>query len=205
MSEEAKRRIEYMPLGEIRGAEVNAKAHDAAALGQSLKRFGFTEAPTLDERTERLVAGHGRLEMLSALKARGKKPPAGVEVRADGEWLVPVQRGWASKDDTEARAYVLASNKTSEAGGWDADKLATELAAIADDSMLALLGTGFDDVDLAKLVDDGERAAGRGKKRTRGQQGDVFQVLVEVDSEAAQAKLLERLELEGFKCRPLIF
>lgn len=199
---EGKRRIEYMALGEIRGAAVNAKAHDSMALGQSMKRFGFTEAPTLDERTQRLVAGHGRLELLAALKARGKKPPAGVELRPDGEWLVPVQRGWASKDDTEARAYVLASNKTSEVGGWDEDKLAAELEAIADDSMLALLGTGFDDVDLAKLT--GDAGGGRGKKRPQPQ-GSVFQVLVEVDSEEAQAKLLERLEGEGFSARPLMF
>lgn len=200
---ETKRRIEYMPLKAIKGAALNPKLHDVGALGQSLKRFGFTEAPTLDERTQRLVAGHGRIELLTALKARGKKPPDGVDVGKDGDWLVPVQRGWASKDDTEARAYVVASNKTSEAGGWDEDKLAAELAAIADDSVMALLGTGFDDDALAKLV--GEDAGGG--KRAGGSRTTqaVFQVLVEVDGEAAQAKLLTKLESEGYKCRPLLF
>lgn len=193
---EEKRFIEYMPLGTIKAAPNNPKLHEAGVIGASLKRFGQVESPMLDDRTGRLVAGHGRIDVLKALKARGKKPPPGVQLAKDGEWLVPVQRGWASKDDTEARAYVVTSNKSSEVGGWDEDKLAAELAAIADDSALSLVGVGFDDTDLSKLLGTDE-GTGRGKKRP-GAQGNLFQVLVEVDSEEAQAKLIDRLEKEGF-------
>lgn len=201
---EEKRFIEYMPISQIQGAPTNPKAHDHGTITTSMRRFGYVESMTVDDRTGRLVAGHGRLELLRALKARGKKPPDGVEVR-DGEWWAPVQRGWSSKDDVEARAYVVTSNKSSEKGGWN-EKLGAELAAIADDTAMALAGTGFDDDDLARLAGDDEGGGGRKKKgKKKGPQGDVFQVLVEVDSEEAQTKLLERLEREGFSCRPLIF
>ncbi len=195
------RRIEYMPLAKIIGAAANPKDHASAVITQSVRRFGFVEAMTLDERTQRLVAGHGRVDILKMLKARGKKPPDGVQLDAAGEWLVPVQRGWASKDDVEARAYVVASNKTSEAGGWKKDELAEELAAIADDSMLSLLGTGFDEHELDRLLDDGAPE----KKPRNTNRNAVFQVLIEVDSEEALAALLERFDKEGIKCRPLLF
>lgn len=195
---EEKRFIEYMPLGTIKAAPNNPKLHEPGVIGASVKRFGFGESPMLDDRTGRLVAGHGRIDVLKALKARGKKPPAGVQLAKDGEWLVPVQRGWASKDDTEARAYVVTSNKSSEVGGWDDDKLAAELAAIADDSALSLVGVGFDDSDLAKLlgtdeVDAVEPPAAAG-----------FQVLVKCKNEEQQAELVTRLIKEGFDCRSRI-
>lgn len=155
------RRVDYEPLSQIRAAPRNAKRHDAAGIGSSISEFGFAELPLIDERTGRLVAGHGRIEDLIAKRQAGHEPPDGV--RADpetGEWYVPVVRGWASRDDAHAEAYVLASNKLVINGGWDDATLAEALAAMAEDDLLAL--TGFTDADLAGLLDDGQPGAGPG-------------------------------------------
>lgn len=63
------RSIEYMGLGEIPPAERNPKAHALGLLILSIGRFGFCEPALLDERTGRLIGGHGRLEAVRAINA----------------------------------------------------------------------------------------------------------------------------------------
>lgn len=153
------RRIEYMPLDGIRPATKNVKAHDIGAINQSMGRFGYVEAVQLDERTERLVAGHGRLDTLRAMRKDNQPAPPGVEVR-DGAWWVPVARGWASKDDAEAKAYLIASNRLVELGGWDEaarDAVLQELAQAGED---ALAGTGYDTADVDRLLSMADHTAG---------------------------------------------
>lgn len=70
---DADRRIEMMPLADVKPALRNPKTHDAEAIGASVERFGYVEPMVLDERTGRLVAGHGRLEHLLALQKKGGK------------------------------------------------------------------------------------------------------------------------------------
>lgn len=135
-------RIEMVPLGELAAWPRNPKTHDVAALSRSVDRFGFVSPLIVDERTRRLVAGHGRLDALKALRDAGKEPPARVQRREDGEWLVPVVRGIAFNSDAEAEAYVLADNRLSEIGGWDGELLGTIIEDLPDD--LAEIA-GFDE------------------------------------------------------------
>jgi hypothetical protein len=58
-----------------------------------MARYGVVEPPVLDERTGRLVAGHGRLEAFAEARAVGLDVPEGVRINAQGEWLVPVISG----------------------------------------------------------------------------------------------------------------
>lgn len=146
----ADRRIEYMPLTQIQPATRNPKRHDTAGIRRSIGKFGLAEAPLLDERTGRLVAGHGRINDLAERRSLGADPPDGVQAGEDGEWLVPVVRGWASRSDGEAEAYLAASNQLSVTGGWADDELATMLAALAEADLLDV--TGFTDDDLADLL-----------------------------------------------------
>ena len=144
------RHIRYLRLGEIQGAAVNPKTHDGPGIARSITAHGLAELPLLDERTGRLVAGHGRIDDLASRKATGGTPPPDVGVDDDGEWLVPVQGGWASADDAHARAYVAASNKLSENGGWDKDLLPAYLGDLNAHGLLELAGFDVDD-----LLDDG--------------------------------------------------
>ena len=109
---ETPRRIEYLALGELEGTPGNPKLHDLDALKASIQRHGLAEVPLRDDRTGRIVAGHGRIDELRAQLLAGESPPDGVRLRADGEWLVPVLVGWRSKSDVDAKHYVIASNQT---------------------------------------------------------------------------------------------
>jgi len=147
----AERGIDYVRLDEVTLAETNPKDHDQPGISRSIGHFGFVEVPVRDERSGRLVAGHGRHEQLQALHAAGATPPDGVVVDGDGMWRMPVITGWASRSDTDAEAYLVASNQLTTAGGWN-DSLTGVLQGLAEADMLDL--TGFTDNDLAGLLDE---------------------------------------------------
>lgn len=144
------RKLEYLPLDGIVGADVNPKRHALGSLGKSVARFGYIEPVVLDERTGKLVAGHGRVEYLRSQQAEGGEPPDGVRT-VKGQWQVPVLRGWASKDDAEADAYLLASNRITELGGWDDEELAGLLDGLEESVRDA---TGFDQAYVDVLLAD---------------------------------------------------
>jgi DNA modification methylase len=139
-------RIEYVPLSSLQIAARNPKKHALDQLGGSISRFGYVEPIIIDERTGRMVAGHGRRETLLRMRDSGEQPPTGV-TQKDNDWFVPVVRGWASKSDKDAEAYLLASNRHVELGGWDDPELAKLLQEID------LEGTGFTQDDLIELLD----------------------------------------------------
>lgn len=145
------RRIEMTPLSAIKPAVRNPKQHDSAGIAGSISRFGIIETPIIDERTGRLIGGHGRVEDLVSRLAAGQEPPDGIDIGVNGEWLVPVQRGWASRDDSEADAAAIALNRLTEVGGWDTAQLAAILDELAG-TPLSLEGLGFDTNDLDDLI-----------------------------------------------------
>ncbi len=65
---------------------------------------------------------------------------------SDGEWLVPVVRGWSSQTDLDADAFLVASNQASaRQGGWTTRKPLKLLQDV--DSR----GTGFVEEDRRSL------------------------------------------------------
>jgi len=81
-----------------------------------------------------MVGGHGRLKALMDRRESGAPPPEGI----DEDWSAPVLRGWSSKNDEEALAYLIASNRTTELGGWDNTELLASLDRLDD-----LEGVGY--------------------------------------------------------------
>lgn len=147
-------------LDSIRSAVRNPKDHDLGELVTSIRRFGFVGSVTLDTRTGRLVSGHGRVDALRALaKERREKPPKGIEIDSDGEWLVPVET-WASRDDLEAEAFIVAANRIGELGGWATATLEAVLADLAAAGEDALQGIGYDADDVSKMLAEVARDAG---------------------------------------------
>lgn len=139
------RQIVYVPLDELPEAEANPKDHDADEIEASVSRFGFMEPPLLDGRTGRLVAGHGRKDELTRRRDAGEPAPEHVVVDGRGQWTVPVVTGWASANDDEAAAMLVALNRIPEEGGWE-DNLVDFLERAGN-----LAGTGFDLFDLDDL------------------------------------------------------
>lgn len=144
------RRIEYLPLAEITPDERNPKDHDTETIDSSIGRFGMLDLIVRDERTGRIVSGHGRRKVLAAMAERGEAPPEGIKTDADGEWLVPVITGWSSRTDSEAAAALIAMNRTTELGGWVDDSLLALLEDLeeVDDG---LAGVGFTQADIDAL------------------------------------------------------
>lgn len=133
---------DYIPVDDLVPDPRNPKGHDADGLDESLEEFGYTEQVMVDERTGLLVSGHGRRELVLRAKARGQDPPDGIVVDDSGRWLVPVSRGWSSRDDDHAFRYLLAANRHGENGGWLDEMLAAGLQLLRDTED-GLRGTGF--------------------------------------------------------------
>lgn len=156
------RAIEYRPLRDLVSNPENPKDHDLGLIVESIERFGFNDAVIVDGRTGMLVGGHGRVEALRAMWKTGVAAPAGIVMPAADQpldWLVPVQVGWSSKDDAEAMAFIIAINRAPERGGWNEPKLEEVLVALGKMGTEALIGTGYDDDDIHRLLNASTAAA----------------------------------------------
>jgi hypothetical protein len=155
MTDDQQRTIEYMPLAELltRLHPQNPKQHDLGAIIQSYKAHGYVASGVLDDRTGLFLAGHGRVMALDAMKRNGAKPPDGIRNGGD-DWLVPVQTGYHSDNDTQALAYLAADNKLTIAGGWDEVALAELLQELANSDEVILEASGFDGDELDDLLRD---------------------------------------------------
>jgi hypothetical protein len=157
------RYVDYIPLDEIQLAPRNPKGHADALIHRMITHHGLVELPALDERTGRLVAGHGRHKQLTEMHAQGKQPPGGVQVGDNGRWRMPVLRGWSSASDDDAEAYLIGSNRSTELGGWDDDRMLAEILGDLSDVQLLELA-GYDTDSLERLLHDsgalGDAAAG---------------------------------------------
>lgn len=145
-----RRYFDLVPLSELRRAPRNPKDHALEALASSMDEFGYVEPITLDDRTGRIVSGHGRLDDFLARHSDGRSPPDDSVTVDAGEWLVPVVRGWSSADDSAADGYLVAANRTAELGGWDSG-LPDYLDSLVD-AGVALSATGFTADDLDDLL-----------------------------------------------------
>lgn len=150
------RRVELVPLAELKHAARNPKRHDVAYLAGAIGApdTGLVDLPIIDERTGHLLAGHGRLKALEALYEKDPQhPPRGVTLEISTTspapvWFVEVVRGWSSRDDAHAEAVLVALNRAPERGGWDFGELGLLLRDLPD-TVLDLSGFSLDDVDTA--------------------------------------------------------
>lgn len=145
------RRLEYMLLDELVPADRNPKDHAPEVINASISRFGFMEIPVIDERTGKLVAGHGRRDDLLARREAGEAPPDGITLDRSKRWKVPVIRGWSSSSDEEAHAAGIAINRAGEVGGWKVPEL-TQMLDEFRVGEISFEGLGFDDRQLDIMI-----------------------------------------------------
>lgn len=142
--------VRYLPLSKLARAPRNPKGHALEVIDNSISRFGFINPIVVNEKTGRIVAGHGRLDTLQRAKAAGKRPPERI-VEKDGEWYAPVLVGVAFATDAEAEAFLIADNQTVVLGGYDETILAQILVDHVD-TPNGLTGMGFTNDDVANLL-----------------------------------------------------
>lgn len=135
-------KIRMVPLDDLTGDDRNPKKHDLPGIMAAMRDLGFADPPTVDQRTGLLVGGHGRVEALRAMRENGEQPPEGID--PDG-WKVPTFVGWASTDDDHAGRALVALNRLTERGGWDARRLSDLLERVGTS------GTGYGSEDVDRL------------------------------------------------------
>lgn len=196
---------QYMPLDDLltRRDPRNAKLHDTAGIGASMERHGYIEPVALDERTGLLISGHGRVEWLDEIRTASAEPPEGIVKADDGQWHVPVDRGWSSADDDEAETALIGLNQLTSNGGWDINRLHDQLSRLSG-LPSALSGVGFTDKDIERLKRQIEQAS-----PTQGggdpQLGDLeYRLIVQVSDEETQRTLMAELEERGYAVQLII-
>lgn len=179
MSQTDPRTVQFVRLSDVTPDPRNPKSHHLETIDQSIGRFGMVDGIVRDDRTGYIISGHGRRKALEAMRDRGETPPEGVKVDPDGEWLVPILTGWASRTDSEAAAALIAMNRTTELGGWVDDELLSMLEDLStvEDGFKGV-GFGADDISdlerkLASLAAvDGWNAAAEEEGASSGMAGD---------------------------------
>src|SRR5690606_17197668 len=179
-----------------------------ATLGRLMKEHGDLSGIVYNRRTRRLIGGHQRKEHLPAdaevhITERLTKPNAQGTVAVG--YVVADGERWAYRevdvDEQREAAMNVAANKGGLLAEFDIPKLADLLSTLDAEGYDATL-TGFDATELEDLLTwtpDG----GTGEDQT-GQLKDSYSVMVMCDSEQAQARLIQRLQDEGYECRALI-
>jgi len=115
-------RIEQKPLRQLILAKHprNARKHAMDAIQYSLSEYGYIEPIVYNERTNRILSGHGRVKALQGLRDNGQPAPPPI-VQDSKDWLVPVV---VVDVPAERESEILiALNRTAELGGWSEKKL----------------------------------------------------------------------------------
>ena len=144
----ARLEVIYRPLADLKAWPRNPRTHDVEAIAGSEREFGFRDPIAINETTREIEEGHGRVEALTAMRAKGESPPAFVHVRADGEWLVPT----LAFQDTRVvqERYALAHNRAQERGETEDGALARILRDLQVAGQLA--GTGYSPDEVTRLL-----------------------------------------------------
>jgi ParB-like chromosome segregation protein Spo0J len=130
--------VERIAIADLSFDPVNARKHperNLAAITASLRRFG-QQTPIVIDRSNVVRKGNGTLQAAIAM-------------------------GWDSIDcirteltSSDAIAYAIADNRTSELAEWDEDILAAQLQGLLTDDEALLEAAGFDEDELAELLDE---------------------------------------------------
>ena len=149
----APRRIEYVNIDQVQGADRNPRSHlSLEKVIGSIRRYGFVEAAVHDGRTGRIIAGHGRTEALQKMREAGEPAPDGIVVDDTGGWLMPLTYGWSSRNDAEAETLLVNLNRLVETGGWEKGGLAELLDELRQNTPTDFNLTGFESADVDQML-----------------------------------------------------
>lgn len=176
--------IEYLPIGDLKAYERNAKLHPAEQIQQiktSIQEFGFND-PVAVWNDNEIIEGHGRL----------------IAAKELGYTEIPVIR-LDSLTDEQRKAYMLVHNKLTMNTGFDLELLNIELGSINDIDMTEF-GFEFEmfSDDSSEVVEDDYNE--ELPEEPKSKLGDIYQLgrhrLMCGDStDAEQVKVLTNGEL----------
>ena len=140
-NETASLSISYLRIDQLKPFNRNARTHTNRQIRQiaaSIREFGFV-SPTLVDRNNRIIAGHGRVEAAKLL----------------GMTEVPTIR-LEGLSEEQIRAYVIADNRLAELAGWDKSILAIELQFLVsiDSADFDCTVTGFEVAEIDAILEE---------------------------------------------------
>lgn len=165
--------LAYEPLDELLASTTpdNPKSHDIPGIQLSIRRRAYNAPVTRDERTGRVVAGHGRLEALAGMRAAGEPVPRHIVLSPAGEWMVPVVRGVSFATDDDFYEYLLSDNALTIARGWEEQQLAPILERLVTVGV-PLAALGHERYDIERVI-AAARAADDFAPGTAAEQSDL--------------------------------
>lgn len=126
--------VEEVPVDTLTEFPGNPRRGDVDAVARSLERFDQYRPIVVNARTKQILAGNHTWKAARQL----------------GWTTIAVQ--WVDADEAEAKAIVLADNRTSDLGAYDDEDLAAMLASVAAADAELLAATSYTDEDLAQLL-----------------------------------------------------
>lgn len=176
-------RLEYLDPSDLQANPLNYRRHPAKqvdALRDVIGEVGWAGALLFNERTKRLIDGHARKDLFG-----GQKVPVLI-----GDWSEEQEKKILATLDP--LAALANTNKDA------LDALLREVQT-GSEGLAGMLTELARENGIVPSVDQ-ETAPDTSSPEIK----ERFDVLVECDSEEAQVALLERLTVEGLKCRSLI-
>lgn len=196
----AEMRIEYMPIAQLKKWPTNPKNHDVEAIEASIREFDFIDPLIIDEKSKKMVAGHGRLEVVAEMKRKGEPPPKGINAHS-GDWWLPVLRGKSFKSEAQAEAYLLANNRLVETGGWNADLLRPALLRLKESEFMPAAGWTPKEIE-RELKPPVDLSKTPGGKMTSFMASDIKQIVVMLPAsqyEETLQRIQKVMEKKGLK------
>ncbi len=170
----------YNPRKDLKPGEPEYKK-----LKRSIEKFGYVDPLIWNKRTSTLVGGHQRLKVL-----------------ANEYGATEVDVSVVDLDETAERALNIALNKI--AGHWDDPALASLLLTLRNDADGDVASTGFDEDEVDRILKQYELPEPGDADDQEPFTEQLWGAVVEVDTEADQVALIEKLTKGGYKCRAIL-
>lgn len=174
-------RLEYRDPEELDSNPSNWRSHPAAqttALADAIGEVGWAGALLFNEKTQRLIDGHARKELFA------------------GKGKVPVLVGsWSEEQERLILATLDPLAAMASANVTALDALLKDVAT-GSEALQEMLAVMAKDAGLYKTPPENEAASVMGDME--------YRVIIRCQSEAHQAELIERFEVEGLQCQALI-
>jgi len=170
------------PISQLKFYPGNARRGDIDLIAESLERLGQYKPVVA-------CVGDKAPELKNTLLAGNHTVMAAQRLGWD-----TIDVHWVDVDADTAKRIVIADNKASDEATYEVEELVNLLTELPD-----LAGTGFDRDEVDELLDALEDIGDEEEpEKPKERQPDGFNLLIELENAAQQAKLKAKLLAEGY-------